>query len=110
MDLSFENAMYIGLSLKEYNECTPYELSVMVDMYKKREEEELEKIRIQSWLIAKLTIPKVPAYDTVFKNNKTVEEVEGISNNKLHDTQIKKHLEEFKQGGLKNGKFRNGKH
>ena len=113
MDSSFENAMYVGLTLKEYNECTPYELSVMVNMYKKKEEEELEKIRIQAWLIAKLTTPKVPSYKSVFKqsqvNDNDTKQTEGLDKNKMHIKQIEKHLEEFKRGGLKNGKFRNGR-
>jgi hypothetical protein len=51
--------MYIGLTLTEYNECTPYELGVMMSQYNKREEDKYDKSCRQSWLIAKLTTPKV---------------------------------------------------
>lgn len=103
--------MFIGLTLQEYNECTPYELGVMMEQYNKREEYNLEKIRIQSWLNARLTTPKVPSYEKTFSKSisNKIEQTSGVDKNKMHVLQIKRHLEEFKKGGLTNGKFRNVK-
>ena len=105
--------MLIGLTLREYNECTPYELGVMIKQHAKREKDSIEKIRIQAWLIAKLTTPKVPNYNKVFKDaDKVSEDVqhEGIEKNKMHKKQIERHLKEFKEGGLRNGrKFGNSR-
>lgn len=109
--------MYIGLTLREYNECTPYELGVMIKQHAKREEDSLEKIRIKAWLTAKLTTPKVPPYKSVFKNTNNTNipnndniQHEGLAKNKMHKKQIERHLEEFKKGGLQNGKLRKAKY
>ena len=100
--------MYIGLTLREYNECTPYELSVMMSQYNKREEDKYDRSCRQAWLIAKLTTPKVPSYESIFKkkDDSNIIQTEGIGKNKMHKNQMKRHLEEFKKGGLKNGKLR----
>ena len=100
--------MYIGLTLREYNECTPYELGVMMSQYNKREEDKYDKSCRQSWLIAKLTTPKVPSYESIFKkkNDSNTIQTEGVAKNKMHKKQLERHLEDFKKGGLNNGKFR----
>jgi hypothetical protein len=101
--------MYIRLTLEQYNECTPYELSVMMEQYNKREEDKYDRSCRQAWLIAKLTTPKVPSYESIFKKKNTANDVthEGLAKNKMHKKQIERHLEEWKKGGLQNGKFRN---
>ena len=103
--------MYIGLTIEQYNYCTPYELNIMMKQYNKREEDNIEKIRVQAWLIAKLTVPNVKNYESTFKKKADNNlEHEGLEKNKMHDLQIKRHLEQFLKGGLMNGKSRNGKY
>jgi hypothetical protein len=81
----------------------------MMEQFNKREEYNIEKIRIQSWLNARLTTPKVPSYEKTFNKKISSETTQtiGVDKNKMHDKQIERHFQEFKKGGLQNGKFRN---